>query len=272
MTTYKKKLLSATIASIAGFALTGPSPAIAESWDGFYIGAGIGAQALLSGAESDFEIDDLDTAGFSSDDYATSSLIGQLGAAGFLGTIEGGFDWQINESTVAGVSVDFTLGDLNADYQGSACDEIDSENCYQAGHGLELDNSVSITGRVGHLYDNTLFYGLIGYTASYFKQNGSFGACEDTNSCLTDGSDIYTKNWGDSGWEDGLTVGAGIEKPIGKNLTAKLEYRYTDYNAFGNSFSADPCSDEDVGACSGSSQFDTSTHSVMAKISYRFGF
>lgn len=261
--------------SVAMFGLTpavliGTAPAQADDWTGFFLGGGVGVQSANIDAQSDIEVDDLDTAGFSSSEFVTDSIIGDLGESGFRGVLEAGFDWQFHDSLLVGIAGDYSFGDISGSQKSTECGDTSSDTCFRIEHGVEMQDSISITGRVGHIYENTLFYGLIGYTATNFKQTGRFDACEDDLDCLTDGSDVFTRKWSRSGWEDGLTVGAGLESRIADNITTKFEYRYTNYDTFGNSFANDPCvGGLDVGACSGSSSFDTDVHTFRTSIIYR---
>ncbi len=247
--------------------------ALPYSWTGFFLGAGVGLQSMNVDAQSDIEVDELDTVGFSSDDFVTDNIMGELAESGFRGVLEAGFDWQFNDSLLVGIAGDYSGGNVTGSHASTQCDDSSSDTCFRIEHGVEMQDSISVTARVGHIYKNTLFYGLAGYTTTKFEQTGKFDACEDDLDCLTDGSDVFTKAWSSSGWEDGLTVGTGIESRLGENITAKLEYRYTNYDAFGNSFDiGDPCvSGFNVGECSGSSDFDTDVHAVRTSIVYRFG-
>lgn len=254
----------------------GPSagPGSIADWTGFFIGGGGGLHALVADGQSLIVVNDLDTANFSSNETVNALIDGELGDEGFFGTLEGGFDWRFGNSTkkTIGFAADWSISDTKASRRQQVCHEEDSSECLRITDGIELEQSVSILARLGHVYSaNTFFYGLLGYTVSKFKHHAQLDACEDSLSCLVNGSPVFTKTWGDTSWEDGITFGGGVEKKIGTKLGAKFEYRYTDYDAFGEAFSDNPCvAGADVGRCTGFSDFDPSVHTFRAALTWRF--
>ncbi|TPW29731.1 porin family protein [Martelella alba] len=118
---------------------------------------------------------------------------GDFNASGFGGTLFGGYNLQ-DGSVVYGVE-----GDLSNSSQ---------EQTIGAAH-FEQGWNGSMRGRVGYSLDPVLIYGTAGVAAT------------DTKAV------DYSSSKSEGAW--GYTVGAGAEAMITDNLSARLEYRYTDY-------------------------------------------
>lgn len=105
-----------------------------------------------------------------------------------------GYNWQFGHF-VAGLETDFDWADI------SKTDGF--------GDRGQLNYLGTVRGRLGYAFDRVLLYGTGGlaYGDTHFRMAGV-------------GSDSQTQ----LGW----TLGAGIEYAIWRNLSAKIEYRYTD--------------------------------------------
>ena len=156
----------------------------ASTWTGFYLGAGGGIGATSSDLKA------------LSGSYTVAEANG-IGGMGGFGTVQVGYDRQLDQHFVAGVFADYDFA------------SIDSKLSLFNGHisfPFNLTDSWTVGGRVGYLVNaNTLVYGLAGYTEAHFDlphgaQNNTF-----------------------SGW----TAGAGIETSLGGPLFLKGEYRFT---------------------------------------------
>ncbi|QQM29132.1 porin family protein [Martelella lutilitoris] len=119
---------------------------------------------------------------------------GDFKADGWGGTLFGGYNMQ-SGSIVYGVE-----GDLATSNQ--------SQNI-NPGLKMEQGFNGSLRGRVGYAMDPVLLYGTAGLA----------------------GSKLVAKQAGDKdtqmGW--GWTVGTGVEAMVTENISARVEYRYTDY-------------------------------------------
>ncbi|KQS80476.1 hypothetical protein ASG25_02425 [Rhizobium sp. Leaf384] len=118
---------------------------------------------------------------------------GDRSAAGFGGGLYGGYNMQ-NGPIVYGAEADVNYGDNDTS---------------RPGRSMEQGVNGSIRGRVGYDLNPVLFYGTAGVAASSLKAN------------QLGGSDKKTA----IGW----TAGAGAEAFVTDNVTARVEYRYTDY-------------------------------------------
>lgn len=152
---------------------------------------------------------------------------GDRDADGFGGGLYGGYNMQSGQ-IVYGAEADVNLGDE----KGSA----GSNN----GVGLEGKQGVngSIRARVGYDMNPFLLYGTGGLAISNNKVS------DPTSS--------------DKATALGYTVGAGVEAMVTNNITARVEYRYSDYQ------------DKDFSLDSGSVSRGFDDHSVKAGIGVKF--
>ncbi|MBL8907581.1 MAG: outer membrane beta-barrel protein [Rhizobiales bacterium] len=200
-----------------------------SSWTAFYLGAGIGA------AWSDF-----DTKGKYCEDYGAycwddnsywyydfKKLFGSDDDTAFRGIGQLGFDWEVAPSFVLGVFGDLNFGQGTGASSKYSYDYWDGEDWwgYHDKFSYEVDNLWTLGGRVGWGTENTLFYGLVGYSwADTEAKLGLF--CEDgTGACWIKGKNDDTVN----GW----TFGGGVEFKgwMWDTVSTSIEYRYTDLDS-----------------------------------------
>jgi len=105
-----------------------------------------------------------------------------------------GYNWQFGH-VVAGLETDIDWADVNA---------TDTA----IGVKASLNYLGTVRGRVGYAFDRVLLYGTGGFAYGGVKVDSPFGSLSRTG----------------TGW----TLGAGAEFAVWRNLTAKIEYRYTD--------------------------------------------
>ena len=148
-------------------------------------------------------------------------------ADGAGGGVFGGYNWQSGQ-IVYGAEADVNLGDE----RGSAGTV--------AGNAVEGKQGVngSVRARVGYDMNPFLVYGTAGLAASDNKVR-----------------DATSK---DSATALGYTVGAGVEAMVTDNITARLEYRYSDYQK------------KDYSLDSGAFSRGYDDHSVKAGIGVKF--
>jgi outer membrane immunogenic protein len=152
----------------------------------------------------------------------TDATGGDVEADGIDGGAYAGFDYQMG-NFVVGLEGDAIISGVEGD-----------EN------GLEVDQGLngSLRARAGIALDQFLLYGTGGAAVSNVELSRAGGSDEQTL-------------WG---W----TVGAGAEAFVWNNITARVEYRYTDYE--NDTFSV---GGPDVDS-------DLSTHSVRAGVGVKF--
>lgn len=106
------------------------------------------------------------------------------------------------------------------------------------GISVEQDWEASLRGRMGYAFENSLVYGLAGVAGSRFS------AADAT------GSDAKVH----LGWQ----IGAGLETFLTKNVTARIEYDFTDYGS----------RDHSLGA--GATGIDASGHALKLGLGLKF--
>jgi outer membrane immunogenic protein len=177
-----------------------PEAAAAPNWNGFYVGVGIGAGAVVHDVSvsayrdyEDIKPESLDGGG------GTLFGIDGIGGEGVFGTVTVGYDRVIRPGWVAGVFADYDFGsNISTDV-----------SFLGARASIDHDHSWSIGGRLGFLTSpSTLVYGTAGYTQAEFDYFG-----------------VLSKTF------NGYFVGAGIESFLRDNWTLKLEYRFSQFNS-----------------------------------------
>ena len=180
------------------------------SWTGFYVGANVGY-----GFGNDHSQTDLLLSG----SLATSEPGTSVTPKGGLGGVQLGYNWQASPHWVAG---------FEADLQGTAQNDTacSSALCIaQVGGGNppvneiftvqhQLDYFGTARGRLGYLYNNTLFYGTGGAAFGHVRETihvNLAGAFADPGT---------TKDLA------GYAVGGGIEAMLSGGWSAKAEYLY----------------------------------------------
>ena len=168
----------------------GPSartvPQMIHDWNGFKVGGAVGGGALVH---------DVDL-------FASAVSFNGIGAEGFLGELNIGYDMEVGSRYVIGVvgaarlsniSTDLTLGGL-----GTA--------------SIEADHGFDAMLRAGMKFgDRTLGYVIGGYTYQNFELSIPGG---------------FAFDWD----QDGFTIGTGMEVAFSDRVTGYAEYRYSEYS------------------------------------------
>jgi len=174
------------------------------TWSGFYIGL----QAGYTAGEASGSV------GFG----GTNLLSEDFDLEGFVGGAHAGFNYQIG-SIVVGVE---------ADIEGTSFDgDTTVANIVTPGDALtasaSLDFQGSVRARVGFAFDRALIYATGGLAWANFENSYTYrnAAGFSTN------ESFESTEWG---W----TLGAGVEYAFTNNFTARVEYRYTQFESFNN--------------------------------------
>ena len=130
----------------------------------------------------------------------------ELAPKGVRGGLHVGYNWQ------TGAFVYGLEGDLEF---ANARDSETRQIILPVLVGSRLGTQGSVRVRLGYAFDRTLLYVTGGLAGASLKQSVRNGAAVATN----------------SGTEYGYTVGAGVEYAFTNNLSARIEYRYTDYGS-----------------------------------------
>jgi outer membrane immunogenic protein len=211
--------------------------AAGPNWNGFYVGLGIGAGAVVHDLSASAILND----GHGETEAASAVPIAALGfdgigGEGVFGTVTIGYDRVIRTGWVAGVFADYDFGsNISTDVSLSILG-------LQGSASLDHEYSWAIGGRLGFLTNpGTLVYGTVGYTQADFDYFG-----------------LLSKTYG------GYFVGAGIESFLRDNWTLKLEYRFSQ-------FDAETLASGNSHYLGFSIEDEPSMHTARLVLSYRFG-
>lgn len=179
-------------------------------------------------------------------DYTLTNAVGPENFShdpnGWMGGAHVGLQKQWS-NVVAGVEVSWSATDLS-----------DSQTAVlQPGRvrQIDIDSLFTITGRLGLTFNDWLVYAKGGYANADID---TFAINPATN---VSGST--------SGREHGWTIGTGLEKALTSNLILGVEYNFVRLNVSGRSGIATDATPFAY------SDHDTDIHSVVARLSYKFG-
>jgi outer membrane immunogenic protein len=182
---------------------------IVYSWTGFYIGGHIGGGWADQGS---VELDPGTNA------FPTGTVFAKKNMSGFLGGVQGGYNWQIN-NIVLGIEGEYTWADVSG--SATTISTVPRFVGFSSISTSKLQDIALVTGRLGYAANNWLFYvkggGAWGHGKSFSFNDFANGTLFDTSSSSTDRS----------GW----VVGVGAEWGFAPNWSAKLEYNYIDFGS-----------------------------------------
>ncbi len=199
-------------------------PYDSRAWTGFYVGAAVGGGALVERQVSS-------TGG--------ATLTEDTGGQGVLASVYGGYDFQVMPRALVGVLVEGTWSNL----QSNASAQVPGAT---ASISTQPNLGFSALIRAGVLpTPGTLLYLIGGYSGQNIHSSGTASAGGAFASFSRD--DFF------NGW----TIGSGVETMLSHGWSAKLEYRFTQFesrNLPGSTFTVQPYE-----------------HAIRAGLSYKFG-
>lgn len=216
-----KKILLATVAltalSIAAPALAADmapaykaapmmAPAAIYNWTGFYVGGNIGGGW---GDERSTELAPGTTS------FPTGTVFSGHSTSGFLGGVQGGFNWQAN-NLVLGIEGEYDWSDLTG-----TSTSVSGVNGVSSTSSVKTKDIAMVTGRVGYAASNWLLYVKGG---GAWAQGNSSGNVFDAAGTFIESTSTSTDR---SGW----VVGVGVEWGFAPNWSAKLEYDHLDFGS-----------------------------------------
>jgi outer membrane immunogenic protein len=237
-------LLAPAPALTADLAYKAPQPAAPVSvyqWTGLYVGGHIGGGW---GEEHATELPP-GVAGF-----PAGSVFAPHHSSGFLGGVQGGFDWQASNHFVVGVEGDYSWADLS-----STASTLSPVDPFVSTTTLRSNQLALATGRLGYAANNWLFFVKGG---AAWAHNSSTGV-----GTLTNGTFVNTNfsSLDRCGW----VIGAGVEWGFRPNWSAKIEYDHVD---FGSATAVITTSNGLTALASSSYRVDL----VKAGVNYRFNW
>lgn len=161
------------------------------SWEGLYVGGYVGAGTITR---------ELSTPVFGNPKF------NGLGGDGLTGGGMLGYNFQLTPKVVLGVQGELGYSDMDA--------ELKVNPIFSASVGPGL--TAAISGRAGYVTSpDTLLYLIAGYSYAKYKAKASFGR----------GTFSVKQGY------HGFHVGAGGETKLTDRLSARIEYRYTQYGS-----------------------------------------
>jgi outer membrane immunogenic protein len=197
--------LAADMAPAPAYTKAPVMPAPVYNWTGFYVFGGVGGGV------------------WDADSYAYNNVTGtpltvsqKQGGDGWFGTVGAGYDWQFNQTWVAGIFADGQFGSLKGSIAGIST--------FGPITGTEkLRDTWAAGGRVGWLVaPNVLSYVNAGYTQSYWS------SAQYTNVVTGVSGILSTPSFNKGGW----FVGGGFENNLNIfGITAPGWFMKTEYRA-----------------------------------------
>jgi outer membrane immunogenic protein len=233
-----KKIILGLLLSVAGFSaasaadLGGPAPSAplarlpgaTYDWTGFYIGVTAG------GAWGRF--DPRTSTVFSPTGYFAASSVPAVNAAGiqrinpsgFLGGVEGGYNWESN-NLVLGLETDYQYVGLRGNStSGPILYPAFAPSTFTVSSRNSINGIFTLRPRVGLAANNFLFYVTGGLALT--DLNGTYGFT-DTFAAATEVGNVTNT-------EAGYVLGGGIEAGLSPEWTVKAEYLYMNFSRTSN--------------------------------------
>ena len=205
-------------------ALPARSPAAVTSWDGLYVGLGLGLRTSRTDATTTLE----SLVGFpalQTDSAASEPLDGiAFRAAPYVG-----FNWQVAPRWVIGVEGDDGFANQTttlAGFPGSPALGISASSVASAdGLAVKTTWDASVRGRFGFL--------LTPATLAYATGGAAWQHYDVTSTCvdLCAGNNANPAVITNSATKAGWTIGGGIEAALWSNWFARVDYRYADFGS-----------------------------------------
>ena len=196
-----------------------PPVVVASSWAGFYIGGNFGA----GWADTNFSAIPVTGDHFLLPGQSFST--GNGGTAGWVGGVQGGYNWQWDrivlglEGTYSGANIKNSTGFLPDLAQGPATENILLNS--------KIDQYATIVGRLGFAPTNDwLLYAKGGYAAGRISTNPQDFVIVGT---------ILNHFSSASAWHNGWTAGAGVEYKVARNWVFGVEYDYYQFDTSNHS-------------------------------------
>ena len=184
-----------------------PPPIALYNWTGFYIGGHIGGGWADEGAT------ELAPGTVS---FPTGTVFNDHHLSGFLGGVQGGFNWQASNNFVLGIEGEYSWEDLRG-----TTSTVSIVNGFISTTTVKSTELALLTGRLGYAANNWLFY---------FKGGGAWGHGSSNGTGVT-GAGAFFDTTSSSTDRTGWVVGGGVEWGFAPNWSAKIEYNHVDFGS-----------------------------------------
>ena len=181
-------------------------PPSVYNWTGFYVGGHIGGAWT---SQSSTELAPGTPA------FPVGTAFSKNNLSGFLGGVQGGFNWQGNNPFVVGIEGEYSWADVSGTATTTGLGGFTSKV------SAKTKDYALATGRVGYAADNWLFF---------VKGGGAWGQSSSTGTGITGGGAIFDTTSTSSN-RSGWIVGVGVEWGFAPNWSAKIEYNHIDFGS-----------------------------------------
>ncbi|WP_438275799.1 outer membrane protein [Nitrobacter sp.] len=176
-------------------------------WTGFYIGGHIG------GGWGDIRSTELAPG---TNAFPTGTAFTAHHPSGFLGGVQGGYNWQASNNFVLGIEGEYTWSDLSG-----TSSTVSTVNGFVSTTTNKINDIAMVTGRLGYAAGNWLLYA---------KGGGAWGQGNSRGTgFLANGTLFETTS--SSADRSGWVAGAGVEWGFAPNWSAKIEYNHIDFGS-----------------------------------------
>ncbi len=187
---------------IASLVLFVPLASYAVGFDGVYVGGYLGYSKAKD-----------DGTGYNSGTTTLSNYTQKTKPNGNILGVFGGYNWVLSNNLVLGLEADYErrLSQQDTEFQ-KFFGLIDSDYALKT----KLKSAASLRARLGFLiHKRTLLYATGGFASARVKRTWEDNS-SGTHESHTD-------------WQDGWTAGIGLEHLYNDNITARIEFRHSDY-------------------------------------------
>jgi opacity protein-like surface antigen len=194
-----------------------PASAQAQTFTGPYIGVHIGYATGTSDADGSLGGNWLsETTSLQAE--VSDYIDADLEPNGLVYGLQAGYDYQTPGNFVVGIEGDFSVLDADDDRDSplTATTSFPALQ-YAASNEIDVKSMFSLRGKAGYAFGNSMLYADAGW--AWVKSR--YSAALSSNGG-------YNKAGSQSDTTDGFIVGLGFEHRVGKNVSLRLDYHYTD--------------------------------------------
>jgi outer membrane immunogenic protein len=183
------------------------APVAVYNWTGFYIGGHVGGGW---GHDSSTELAPGTVA------FPIGTAFNAHNTSGFLGGVQGGYNWQASNNFVIGIEGEYSWEDLSG-----TASTVSVVNGFTSTTTVKATDLALVTGRLGYAVSNWLFY---------VKGGGAWGHGNSSGTGVT-AAGAFFNTTSTSADRSGWVVGGGVEWGFAPNWSAKVEYDHVDFGS-----------------------------------------
>lgn len=182
------------------------------NWTGFYIGGHAG------GGWGESQSTELDPG---TNAFPTGTVFDKAHISGFLGGVQGGYNWQTSNHIVLGIEGEWSWADVSGTE--TTTSTVPRLAGFTSTTTIKANDYATAAGRLGFAADNWLLFVKGG---AAWENSGSTGTQLLANGTLSSTSVVADD------WHDGWVVGLGAEWGFARNWSAKIEYDHLDFGSY----------------------------------------